>query len=59
MCSVCAVQCAAKEKFPCSLVSAEPCSFCVLSVAVLLRITQDYPAMAMELQVPEPFFYLA
>jgi hypothetical protein len=26
---------------------------------VLLRITQDYPAMAMELQVPEPFFYLA
>ena len=56
---MCAVQCAAKEKFPCSLVSAEPCSFCVLSVAVLLRITQDYPAMAMELQVPEPFFYLA
>jgi hypothetical protein len=53
---VCGAQCAAKEKFPCSLVSAEPCSFCVLSVAVLLRITQDYPAMAMELQVPEPFF---
>ena len=43
-------ECHLRTSYPCSLVAIEPCSYCVLPVKVILRITKEYPGIAMELQ---------
>jgi hypothetical protein len=43
-------QCIAKVPYPCSLVAADTCSYCVLNVDDMLRIAKEYPVIAVELQ---------
>ena len=45
------MECIKKEAYPCSLVAAEMCSYCVLNADVVLRIMREYPAIGIQLQL--------